>query len=111
MSMCDRMMLSACEDWVWGVSVPAVSDIAARTSGGRFVDVWVISSRRLLVRSSIQYLRYSILSEFRIRSAHRELLVAQRVHRTHARGLDGRRQPGDQSDEFQQQRRGHHREL
>jgi len=33
--------------------VPAVSDIAARTSGGRFVDVWVINSRRLLVRSSI----------------------------------------------------------
>ena len=39
MSMLEAMISRACEDWVPGVSVPAAADIAARTSGGRFVEV------------------------------------------------------------------------
>ena len=46
-------MSSACEDCVPGVSWLAAIDIAARTSGGRLVEVWVISSSRLLARNSI----------------------------------------------------------
>src|ERR1035441_5560087 len=52
-STLDRMMSSACEDCVAGVSWLAASDMAARTSGGRLVDVWVISSSRLAARNSI----------------------------------------------------------
>jgi hypothetical protein len=47
------MMSSACDDCVPGVSPPAASYIAARTSGGRFVEVCVISSSRLVERNSI----------------------------------------------------------
>ena len=54
MSMFERMMSSACEDCVAGVSMLAASDMAARTSGGRLVEVWVISSKRLLARNSIK---------------------------------------------------------
>src|SRR6202140_335661 len=39
MSTLDKIMSSACEDWMPGVSLPAAIAIAARTSGGRFVDV------------------------------------------------------------------------
>src|SRR5216683_2313295 len=53
MSTLDKMMSSAWEDWVPGVSLPAAIAIAARTSGGRLVDVWVISSSRLPARNSI----------------------------------------------------------
>src|SRR5450759_5565302 len=52
-STLERMISSACEDCVAGVSWLAASDIAARTSGGRLVDVWVISSNRLPARNSI----------------------------------------------------------
>ena len=38
-SMFERMMSSACEDCVDGVSAAAASDMAARTSGGRLVEV------------------------------------------------------------------------
>ena len=50
MSMLVAMMLSACEDCVPGVSAPMASPMAARTSGGRLVEVWVISSIRLSFR-------------------------------------------------------------
>ena len=53
MSTLDKIMSSAWEDCVPGVSSLAAIDIAARTSGGRFVDVWVISSSRLPARNSI----------------------------------------------------------
>src|SRR6516165_4010231 len=53
MSMFERMISRACEDCVRGVSEPAASDIAARTSGGKLVEVCVISSRRLAARNSI----------------------------------------------------------
>ena len=39
MSTFERMMSSACEDCVDGVSAAAASDMAARTSGGRLVEV------------------------------------------------------------------------
>ena len=52
-STLERMMSSACDDCVAGVSWLAASDIAARTSGGRLVEVWVISSSKLLARNSI----------------------------------------------------------
>src|ERR1035437_6028241 len=58
MSMFDRMMSSACEDCVPGVSPPAVFDIAARTSGGKFVDVWMTNSNKLLAKNSIIIFRY-----------------------------------------------------
>jgi hypothetical protein len=54
MSMLERMMSNACEDCVAGVSISAASDMAARTSGGRLVEVWVISSKRLPARNSIE---------------------------------------------------------
>src|ERR1700681_77223 len=53
MSMLERIMSSAWEDCVSGVSSLAAMDMAARTSGGRFVDVWVISSSKLPARNSI----------------------------------------------------------
>src|ERR1700681_3662184 len=53
MSMLDKIMSSAWEDCVSGVSSLAAMDMAARTSGGRLVDVWVISSSRLPARNSI----------------------------------------------------------
>src|SRR5579863_337160 len=53
MSMFDKIMSNAWEDCVSGVSSFAAMFIAARTSGGRFVDVWVISSSRLPARNSI----------------------------------------------------------
>src|SRR5580700_6234381 len=52
-SMFARMILNACEDCVCGVSASDAIDMAARTSGGRFVDVCVISSSKLLARNSI----------------------------------------------------------
>ena len=52
-SMLARMMLSACEDCVCGVSASDAMDMAARTSGGKLVDVCVISSSRLVARNSI----------------------------------------------------------
>src|SRR4051812_21478972 len=62
MSTFDRMMSSACDACVPGVSSWAAIDIAARTSGGRFVDVCVISSRRLLARNSIGALEALIVT-------------------------------------------------
>src|ERR1700680_4284110 len=53
MSTLDKIISRACEDWVPGVSLSAAIAIAARTSGGRFVDVWVISSSKLPARNSI----------------------------------------------------------
>src|SRR5216683_6676357 len=53
MSMLDKIMSNAWEDCVSGVSSLAAMDIAARTSGGRLVDVWVISSSKLPARNSI----------------------------------------------------------
>src|ERR1700730_8372863 len=53
MSTLDKIMSRAWEDWVPGISLPAAIAIAARTSGGRFVDVWVMSSNRLPARNSI----------------------------------------------------------
>src|SRR6266851_7185665 len=53
MSMLDKIMSNAWEDCVSGVSSLAAMDIAARTSGGRLVDVCVISSSRLPARNSI----------------------------------------------------------
>src|SRR5258708_2544486 len=55
MSILVAMMPSACADWVPGVSVSSAKPIAARTSGGRFVDVCVISSIRLLVNPFIVF--------------------------------------------------------
>src|ERR1700676_1857550 len=52
-SMLDKIMSNAWEDCVSGVSSFAAMDIAARTSGGRLVDVWVISSSKLPARNSI----------------------------------------------------------
>ena len=46
-------MLSAWLACVSGVSSLIASPMAARTSGGRLVEVWVISSIRLLVKNSI----------------------------------------------------------
>src|ERR1700690_139107 len=51
MSMLPAMMASACAACVPGVSAGAASDMAARTSGGRLVEVSVIRSRRLLLRN------------------------------------------------------------
>src|SRR5579864_6976290 len=53
MSMLDKIMSKAWEDWVSDVSSVAAIFMAARTSGGRLVDVWVISSSRLPARNSI----------------------------------------------------------
>ena len=49
----DRIMSKACEDCVSGVSSFAAMFMAWRTSGGRLVDVWVISSSKLPARNSI----------------------------------------------------------
>src|SRR5437867_12872677 len=56
MSIFDRMISSACEDCVFGVSDSETNDMAARTSGGRLVEVWVISSSRLLGRNCICFI-------------------------------------------------------
>src|SRR5258708_35915016 len=53
MSMLDRIMSKAWEDCVSGVSSVAAMFIAIRTSVGRLVDVWVISSSKLPARNSI----------------------------------------------------------
>src|SRR5579862_9031178 len=53
MSMLDKIMSNAWEDCVSGVSSVAAIFMAARTSGGRLVDVWVISSSKLPARNSI----------------------------------------------------------
>src|SRR5712675_711458 len=55
-SMFDRMMFSACEDCVFGVSDSETSDMAARTSGGRLVEVRVINSSRMLERNCISFI-------------------------------------------------------
>src|ERR1700722_15462955 len=52
-SMLDKIMSNAWEDCVSGVSSLAAMFMAARTSGGRFVDVCVISSSKLPARNSI----------------------------------------------------------
>src|SRR5580658_4701928 len=52
-SILERIIFRACEDCVCGVSASDAIDIAARTSGGKFVDVCVISSSRLVARNSI----------------------------------------------------------
>src|SRR6516225_8818485 len=65
MSIFERMISRACEDCVRGVSEPATSDIAARTSGGKLVEVCVISSRRLAARNSICGPALFILLRFR----------------------------------------------
>jgi len=49
---------------VSGVSSFAAMDMAARTSGGRFVDVWVISSSKLLARNSISLIPENFISHF-----------------------------------------------
>src|ERR1700688_4599700 len=53
MSMLDKIISSAWEDCVSGVSSLGAMDMAARTSGGRLVDVCVISSSKLPARNSI----------------------------------------------------------
>src|ERR1700730_9792767 len=60
-STLDKIMSSAWEDCVPGVSLRAAIDIAARTSGGRFVDVSVMSSSRLVARNSMACLPSSTL--------------------------------------------------
>src|SRR5450755_3527108 len=52
-SMFERMISSAWADCVAGVSAAAVIFMAARTSGGRLVEVWMINARRLPARKSI----------------------------------------------------------
>src|SRR5260370_12302704 len=56
MSMFERIMPRACEDCVFGVSDSATSDMAARTSAGRLVEVWVISSSKLPARNCINFI-------------------------------------------------------
>src|ERR1700730_11838338 len=51
----------AWEDWVPGVTLLDAIDIAARTSGGRSLDVRVIISSKLPARNSIAHLSNSIL--------------------------------------------------
>src|SRR5215469_18118550 len=63
-SILARMMLNACEDCVPGVSLSVANDMAARTSGGRLVEVWVISSSRLDARNSMKF--HSIVAVVRI---------------------------------------------
>ncbi len=46
-SMFSAMMASACDDWVPAGSSPSAAFMAARTSGGRSVDVLMTSSRML----------------------------------------------------------------
>ena len=46
-------MFSACDDCVSGVSAPIAMPMAWRTSGGRLVDVWVMSSIKLSSRNCI----------------------------------------------------------
>src|SRR4051812_48750037 len=53
-SILEKMMLSACDACVLGVSATPAALMAARTSGGRLVAVWVISSRRLLSRNCME---------------------------------------------------------
>jgi len=47
---------------VLGVSPPAAIAIAAHASGGRFVDVWVMSSNKLPARIPSRYLLKSTLT-------------------------------------------------
>ena len=98
MSMFERMMSSACEDCVPGVSPPAASDIAARTSGGRLVEVWVISSSRLPARNSIRISVTSILRQRagRGRPARSMVSIQLQAHVGHHAGADG----GDGAVEF-----------
>src|SRR5580693_5653219 len=70
MSILDNIMSNAWEDCVSGVSSLAAMFMAARTSGGRLVEVCVISSSRLPARNSIslppQTYYFTLLSvEFR----------------------------------------------
>ena len=51
--MFSPMMASACPDCVWGFSVRSAHAMALRTSGGRFVEVWMISSSMLSLRNCI----------------------------------------------------------
>src|SRR5580693_7703966 len=53
-SMFEKMMLRACDAWVSGFSARPVALMAARTSGGRLVEVWVISSTRLFCRKCME---------------------------------------------------------
>src|SRR5579883_1689445 len=53
-SILEKMMFSAWDACVSGVSARPAALIAARTSGGRFVAVWVISSTRLVFRNSMR---------------------------------------------------------
>src|SRR5882762_7608585 len=55
MSILLAMIPSACADCVPGVSVSSAKPIAARTSGGRLVDVCVINSIRLFVNPFILF--------------------------------------------------------
>ena len=98
MSMFERMMSSACADCVPGVSTPAASDMAARTSGGRLVEVWVISSKRLPARNSIRISVTSILRQRagRGRPARSMVSIQLQAHVGHHAGADG----GDGAVEF-----------
>src|ERR1700686_4098873 len=61
MSMLERIMLKACEDCVFGVSDSETICIAARTSGGRLVEVWGISSSKLLDRNCMNFILPKVL--------------------------------------------------
>src|SRR5579872_5283987 len=53
MSIFDAIIFSACVAWVWGDSALNAPLMASRTSGGRLVDVWVMSWMRLSDRNCI----------------------------------------------------------
>src|ERR1700722_6195311 len=57
MSIFEGMMFSAWDDCVPGVSPPIAIPIACRTSGGRLVEVWVMSSMRLSSRNCMIVLK------------------------------------------------------
>src|ERR1035437_6338088 len=102
-SMFERIMSNACEDCVAGVSMFAASDIAARTSGGRLVEVCVISSKRLAAKNSITVSGISILRGGACFSLPSNpfcmgRLIQLEAHVGHHAGADG----GDGAVEFHQ---------
>src|SRR6202034_3378946 len=56
-SIFEAIMFSAWDDWVPGVSAEMAIPMAWRTSGGRLVDVWVMSSMRLSSRNCMIVLK------------------------------------------------------
>ena len=113
MSMFDRMMLSACEDWVCGRfrargQRHGCAHIGRQIRGGLGDQFQKAAREEFHTDISGTF----ILSKFGSGQSVRDLLlVPQGFNRTHARGLDGRQQSSDQPYELQQQRRSHHCEL